>query len=186
MTFDLSLRFPGQYTDKETGLSHNYFRDYDASVGRYAQSDPVGLNGGLNTYAYVESAPLTGDDFYGLITGTMKGFKRVNCPSDERAECADRCRAEGKIVKSCKVTRGTRWVVRNGTAVPELYTVPGSMSCECDCPVDDKAFKRFWDWLTAPRYKTDDPLAPITGSRAKPANPVGTPPSGPLPGFAVP
>src|SRR5262245_28784816 len=52
-TFSYSLRFPGQYYDAETQAHYNYFRDYDPTIGRYMQSDPVGLRGGLNTYPYV-------------------------------------------------------------------------------------------------------------------------------------
>jgi RHS repeat-associated protein len=58
--------FPGQYFDEETGLHYNYFRDYDPSIGRYAQSDPIGFAGGINSYSYTDANPIRQSDRFGL------------------------------------------------------------------------------------------------------------------------
>jgi RHS repeat-associated protein len=61
-----NLRFPGQYFDAETELHYNWHRYYDPETGRYITSDPIGMEGGLNTYAYAKSGPLINSDKYGL------------------------------------------------------------------------------------------------------------------------
>jgi RHS repeat-associated protein len=96
---NVRLRFPGQYLDDETGLHYNYFRDYDPVTGRYVESDPIGLGGGINTYVYVAGNPLRWTDPRGLsrydkLFGLPKEFwnwyhKRVKRRGDRDLERDD-------------------------------------------------------------------------------------------------
>jgi len=66
-TFTYNLRFPGQYYMAETGLIQNVNRDYDPLTGKYVESDPIGLIGGINTYAYGGGSPTDFVDPSGLV-----------------------------------------------------------------------------------------------------------------------
>jgi RHS repeat-associated protein len=81
-TFRQNLAFPGQIRDAETGKSYNYFRDYDPSVGRYVESDPIGLRAGLNTFGYVGQSPTHRVDKYGLKSSEcLQSGLCGDCPS---------------------------------------------------------------------------------------------------------
>lgn len=126
MTF--GLRYPGQHFDAETGLHYNYFRDYEPQSGRYLQSDPVGLAGGINTYAYVGSAPTHYVDPKGL---SRERVRNIPCDSEESDRCRAYCQSMGRTMESCmrvekfKIVRFTRGVgVWNWVKINE--------SCSCN------------------------------------------------------
>ncbi|MCB9661885.1 MAG: HNH endonuclease [Sandaracinaceae bacterium] len=93
--FHQPLRFPGHYHDAATGLHYNRFRYYSPELGRYLESDPVGVAGGLNLYGYCcDSNPLRDVDLRGLTQ---------NCPrrrgedgaSEEGADAEQATNADG-------------------------------------------------------------------------------------------
>jgi RHS repeat-associated protein len=76
-TFVYNVRYPGQYFDAETGLNYNYYRDLDPQTGRYVESDPIGLYGGINTYAYAASRPTSNVDARGLSAADVAAILQL-------------------------------------------------------------------------------------------------------------
>jgi RHS repeat-associated protein len=86
-TLNFNLRFPGQYFDTETNLNYNYTRNYDSSIGRYIQSDILGLTGGINGYSYTSQNPIKYFDKLAYLLQLSNGdyifssFSLLNTPT---------------------------------------------------------------------------------------------------------
>ena len=84
-SYELNVRFPGQYEDTETGLYYNHWRYYDKGTGRYLSADPLGLGGGENLYAYVNATPTHFIDPPGLLLFAFDGTGNQDYGSNERS-----------------------------------------------------------------------------------------------------
>jgi RHS repeat-associated protein len=112
----LNPRLPGQYFDAETGLHYNYFRDsYFPDLGRYGQSDPIGLAGGMNTYLYANANPLSYTDPLGLNPG-------VGCLAGAWA---------GPL--GCGVGAGIGTAIMGGVALAAILSTPGDTTKPEQC-----------------------------------------------------
>jgi RHS repeat-associated protein len=104
-----NLRFAGQYDDSETGLHHNGLRDYDPTTGRYLQTDPIGLAGGLNTYAYVEGDPVnlidpTGENPAALLYVYARCVAQCTAQSAAGDFLDNKCPEFGDYAKDCALS----------------------------------------------------------------------------------
>jgi RHS repeat-associated protein len=79
--FTHRLRFPGQIYDAESNLHSNGHRDYDPRLGRYVESDPIGLAGGINTYAYAGNDPVNAIDPFGTSTNRVANSANATLPA---------------------------------------------------------------------------------------------------------
>jgi RHS repeat-associated protein len=63
--------FSGREWDPETGLYYYRARYYDPKPGRFISEDPIGIEGGINPYIYVEDDPANATDPEGLCPKSL-------------------------------------------------------------------------------------------------------------------
>lgn len=108
--FEFNHRFPGQMFDKETALHHNDQRDYRAHTGRYIESDPIGLQGGVNRYSYVGSNPISYVDPEGealslpgviVVVGTIYGGYKLYDKFEKFKQEVEACKIQCENTVAC-------------------------------------------------------------------------------------
>jgi RHS repeat-associated protein len=105
-TFVYNLRFPGQIYDSQAGLHQNMMRDYDPAIGRYVESDPIGLRGGINTYAYAGDDPLLWSDPYGLKPWDWDGWGDTTvCQYYDDQAAKTKCQFDKSAASICRAQR---------------------------------------------------------------------------------
>jgi RHS repeat-associated protein len=72
---DPAFGYTGQYQHANSGKLLSLYRAYDPDIGRWLSEDPIGIDGGINLYAYVEAQPINAIDPLGLsLLSAAKSF----------------------------------------------------------------------------------------------------------------
>lgn len=148
------LRFPGQYFDEESGLHYNWHRYYVPRLGRYLSSDPIGVEGGGNTYAYALNQPIRYTDPSGL-------FVPLAIPG---VCAAGGCEALGAAIILMSEP-GRRAIKDAANAIGDLCKPDDSERCE---KAKRDAQSRYWKLTTKriPQYQSGGVNGPDAGHYA--------------------
>jgi RHS repeat-associated protein len=143
-TFTYNLRFPGQYYDKETNLHYNYFRYYEPGTGRYMESDPIGLAGGLNVYEYARSNPLSYTDPLGLAPWDWDGWGDTSaCSYYDKMFTKTKCDYYKTAGNICRGNRGDVNLLTHAWSQPGMGKRYDYQITIADCQWDTEQL----DWL---------------------------------------
>lgn len=146
-------RFPGQVFDSVTNNYYNYYRDYDPQTGRYIESDPIGLDGGVNSYAHVGGNPMSFFDSSGLI---------INVVGDTRGDYR-------KAINYLSRDPAMKRIIDRLNKSPIPYTI--SINSEDDDGYDEDTMTLDWDPHSALCLKDNDRNP--TGASQSPALGLG-------------
>lgn len=130
------LRFAGQIEDAETITNYNYYRQYDAAIGRYSQEDPIGYKGGMVYYGFNRSNTLKYFDPNGLSPQCCDSDFRDLCINQcVMIECLSggvKCLAEVRYFPSCEVICLAGVFAATWLGAPVTYPA-GAIACTTVC-----------------------------------------------------
>ena len=129
-----NLRYPGQYFDQETGLHYNYHRSYSTTLGRYTQSDPIGLDGGWNRFGYAEQNPLEFTDPLGLDARCGGGKTAVATSQSGVYKCVDDgSDSNAKVCATAECAAGLLPAICDNRTIDEIDDSLDKSNCKRVC-----------------------------------------------------
>ena len=112
------FRFTGQRLDPETGLYYYRARYYDPRIGRFMQTDPIGVSGGVNLYGYVGGDPVNFRDPLGLKNCPIEDPSCVETPeSASKPEEPPADSEDDNMVEGVVVTAAATGETSNGSLI---------------------------------------------------------------------
>lgn len=129
-TVSSPFRLYGQIADEETGLCWTRFRCFDPEVGRWCTPDPLGIDGGLNLFAFGGSPTFVTDPLGLAIDG---GNGHDHDPTDEQPSLKklqekhlENQGVNAHALKEDIVGKGeiSKWDIAQDTSSCKLWLVP--------------------------------------------------------------